>query len=155
MLPVPVPISSARSARVKSADRTMKSTRFKSIRKFCPSLFLGCRRLLRKRSRRYDCVWRGTGFTAGCCYMTLLYGLAGQRHRFQIFEDILREQIDFEIDRVADPFEAERGDVHRVWNQRDAEAIRQNIDKREADAIDGDGALTDHLPSKVRGARNP
>jgi hypothetical protein len=50
--PVPVPTSSTASARSNSAARTIRSSRLRSIRKFCPSLVLASSPWASNRLRR-------------------------------------------------------------------------------------------------------
>jgi len=62
--PVPLPTSSTRSSRLNSAVRTRRSSRFRSMRKFWPSLLLGLmpRSSKRLRSRRRFVAHRDGGF---------------------------------------------------------------------------------------------
>src|SRR5579862_1436109 len=55
--------------------------------------------------------------------------------------DVFRDHVHFDVDHVAHALEAERGQLGRVGDQGDAEAVGTAIDHRQADAVEGYEAL--------------
>jgi hypothetical protein len=68
----------------------------------------------------------------------------------QLAFDVLGEDVGLDVDAVADLAVAEGGDGKGMRDERDAEAAGIDVDQREADAIDGDGAFAGHL-GELRG----
>lgn len=68
--------------------------------------------------------------------------------------DVLGDDVHLEVDRVAGLLAAERGQVEGGGDEADGEVVRARVDHRQADAVDGDGALHDHVAGEVRGERD-
>src|SRR5262245_55776035 len=106
--------------------RSKKSSMFRSMRKFCPSLFLGSSPRCSKRSRRKDRVCRGDWLPAviSTHVARLTQGFPGEttlslslcsRHRrrpgcgTETFPDVLGKQVSLQVNRGADLFESQGG----------------------------------------------
>src|SRR5918995_257921 len=64
--------------------------------------------------------------------------------------DVLGEDVDLEVDRVARPDGAKGGDLQRVLDQRDREGLVVDRRDGERDAVDGDRALLDAVAEDLR-----
>ena len=67
--------------------------------------------------------------------------------------DVLGDDVDLEVDRVAGALAAQGGDLGGVRDDGDGEAVVVDGGHGEADAVDGDRALLDHVAEQVVGAR--
>src|SRR4051812_16088913 len=63
--------------------------------------------------------------------------------------DVLGGDVDLEVHRVARALVPERGDLLRVRDDGDGEAVVGGLDDGEADAVDGDGPLLHDVPEEV------
>src|SRR3954447_4634203 len=78
----------------------------------------------------------------------LLAGVRGE----QAF-DVLGEHVDFEVDGIAGPLRAQRGDGEGVRDDGDVEGAASIVEGSdgEADAVDGDRSLLDDVAQETRG----
>jgi probable HAF family extracellular repeat protein len=70
-------------------------------------------------------------------------------------KDVLGQQIRFQIDAGADPFESQGRLGQGMGDQSDAEAVGLHLHQGQADAIDGHRSLGNHLRRQVRRTAEP
>ena len=71
------------------------------------------------------------------------------------FLHVFAEDVGFDVHRIAGAADGERRLFERVRNEGDAEEGVADIDQREADAVDGDGAFGDHQLGEFGGHVEP
>src|SRR4029450_6277254 len=63
--------------------------------------------------------------------------------------DVLGDDVDLEVHRIADVLGAEDGQLERGGDQADAEAVAGDLHDGERDAVDGDRALLDDVSGQL------
>ena len=167
--PVPVPTSSTASVRSSSAVRTIRSTRFRSMRKFCPSLLLACSPWASKRPRRYESVWRGEGTggvaefwhdlrsatssVSGGCTPSLTIGFAGMLNVMlsaRVSARVWRCRSNSRFTAAPGFLQPECRVVAGVRDQHHAEPVRLDLHHRQAHAVHRDRPLRDQQLAELR-----
>src|SRR5262249_52581282 len=155
--PVPLPISSTTSSLGSSAARRIKSSKLRSMRKFCPNLFLGLMPRSSNRLRRYESVCRGefSGTVMSTHEARLPQRVQGYATTTEALPDVLGQQVCLQINGCPSLFEAQGGAGERVRNQGHPEAIGSHVHHGQADAVHGYRSLGNHLRRQFRGAAEP
>src|SRR6185437_7366269 len=68
---------------------------------------------------------------------------------------VLGDHVDLEVYLGAGLLDAERGALERLGDEADLEPVVADGGDREADAVDGDGALVHDVPGQARGQADP
>src|SRR5262249_31771165 len=69
--------------------------------------------------------------------------------------DVFRENVSLDIDTVPFTARPERRDLQRMGNEGHAEVVAPDLDKSQADSVDSDRPLGDHLRRELCGSAKP